>query len=103
MTGYALGPSEPRFSNESDQYRTAPHVAPCSRRSWPCGPRSNGWPKKKRIRCKSNDPTSGIKSCKIKGYSKKAGKHKLKATAVNGAGLSSKATLKYRVTGGKGK
>jgi hypothetical protein len=60
-------------------------------------------PKKKRIKCKSTDKTSGIKSCRIKGYSKRAGRHKLKATAVNGAGLSSKATLKYKVKGGKGK
>jgi len=54
-------------------------------------------PAKKKIKCKSKDATSGLESCKISGYNTKPGKHKLKATAVDEAGLKSKTTLSYRV------
>lgn len=53
--------------------------------------------KKKVKKCKSRDATSGLKSCKVKGYSAKPGKHKLKATATDKAGLKAKRTVKYRV------
>ena len=62
------------------------------------GMRKNGpLPPKKKIKCKSKDATSGLKSCKIKGYSTKPGKHTLKATATDKAGLKSKSKLKYEV------
>jgi subtilisin family serine protease len=54
-------------------------------------------PALRRIHCKASDHTSGIFSCKITGYSRKAGKHRLTATATNGAGLRSRRTLTYRV------
>lgn len=54
-------------------------------------------PPKRKIKCKSSDATSGLDSCKIKGYSQKPGRHKLKATATDVAGLTSKSKFKYRV------
>ena len=57
----------------------------------------NDLPKKKKVRCKSTDSVSGISKCKVKGFSTKAGKHTLKATATNGAGLTGTAKLKYEV------
>ncbi len=54
-------------------------------------------PKKKRIRCRSKDRTSGLASCRIKGYSRKTGKHTLVARATDKAGLSSVRKLRYRV------
>lgn len=53
--------------------------------------------KKKVKKCKAKDATSGIESCKVKGYDTKPGKHKLKATATDRAGLKSKASLTYTV------
>jgi len=54
-------------------------------------------PAKGKIKCRSRDATSGIKSCKIRGYSERPGKHKLRATATDRAGLKSKSALSYRV------
>jgi Subtilase family len=54
-------------------------------------------PKKKKVTCTASDPTSGITSCVITGFSKKKGKHTLTATATNGAGLTSTATFKYKI------
>lgn len=51
----------------------------------------------KKAKCKSKDKTSGLKSCKVKGFSKKPGAHKLKATATDKAGNKSKSTVKYKV------
>lgn len=60
--------------------------------------RANQLPAKKKVKkCKSKDATSGLKSCKVRGYSAKPGKHRLKATATDRAGLKSKKSLKYRV------
>jgi hypothetical protein len=55
-------------------------------------------PPKSKVKCKSKDKTSGLKSCKIKGYSNKPGKHKLKATATDKAGLKSKSSLSYVIS-----
>jgi subtilisin family serine protease len=54
-------------------------------------------PALRKIHCSATDHTSGVDSCKITGYSRKAGKHKLTATATNDAGLKSRRTLTYRV------
>lgn len=54
-------------------------------------------PAKKKLRCKSKDKTSGLAKCKISGYSTKPGRHELKLTAVDKAGLKSKRTIKYVV------
>ena len=59
-------------------------------------PRNRMLPPKKKIKCKSKDKTSGLAKCKISGYSTKPGKHKLKAVAIDKAGLKSKKkTIKY--------
>ena len=50
-----------------------------------------------KLRCKSTDATSGIASCTLKGYSRKPGKHTVRATATDNAGLTSKSKLKYKV------
>lgn len=69
----------------------------------PSKPRITGFkpgkplPPKSKVRCKSKDKTSGLKSCKVKGYSSAPGKHRLKATATDRAGLKSKASLTYTV------
>jgi Subtilase family/PASTA domain len=54
-------------------------------------------PKKSRITCTATDPTSGFAGCTFTGYSSKQGAHKLRATAANGAGLTSSGTLSYKV------
>jgi hypothetical protein len=54
-------------------------------------------PKRSKIKCSSSDPTSGVSSCAVKGYSSRLGKHTLTATATNGAGLSASRKLKYKV------
>ena len=54
-------------------------------------------PKARAVGCTAADPTSGVGSCKIAGYATRLGRHKLTATAVNGAGLTSTATLTYTV------
>ena len=56
-------------------------------------------PKKSKVNCTATDPTSGITSCAVSGYSAKPGKHKLTATATNGAGLTATSTLTYTVLG----
>jgi hypothetical protein len=55
-------------------------------------------PPKSKVKCKSSDATSGLDSCKIKGYKKSKGKHTLKLTATDKAGNKSKAKVKYKVT-----
>jgi subtilisin family serine protease len=55
-------------------------------------------PVKSKVKCKAKDPTSGIKSCKVKGVKTTKGTHTLKATAINGAGLKTKATFTYTIT-----
>jgi subtilase family protein len=55
-------------------------------------------PRRSRIRCRASDPTSGVSRCWISGYSRRAGRHVLRATAVNRAGLSSVKKLRYSVT-----
>jgi hypothetical protein len=60
--------------------------------------RASQLPSAKKVKkCKSKDKTSGLKSCKVKGFSTKPGKHKLKATATDKAGLKSKKTVSYEV------
>jgi hypothetical protein len=54
-------------------------------------------PPQNSIACSASDPTSGVDSCAVGGYSSARGQHTLTATAVNGAGLSSTATLGYTV------
>ena len=49
------------------------------------------------IGCTSSDPTSGVTGCAVGGFSAALGPHTLTATASNGAGLSSTATLAYTV------
>lgn len=56
-------------------------------------------PKRSKIKCRSKDATSGLASCKVKGYSKKPGKHTLVATATDKAGLKAVKKLKYKVVG----
>jgi Subtilase family len=56
-------------------------------------------PKKSNVKCTATDPTSGLTSCAVSGYSSKPGKHKLTATATNGAGLTATKTLSYTVLG----
>ena len=54
-------------------------------------------PRARAIRCAASDPTSGVTGCTVTGYSTRPGPHTLTATATNGAGLTSTATLSYRV------
>lgn len=54
-------------------------------------------PPKGRIRCRSKDDTSGLASCRITGYSRKAGRHTLVAKASDRAGLSATSKLRYTV------
>jgi Subtilase family len=54
-------------------------------------------PPKGKLKCKSTDATSGVASCTLKGYSRKPGKHTVRATATDNAGLTSKSKLKYKV------
>ena len=59
---------------------------------------AGGLPAAKKVKkCKSKDKASGLKSCKVRGFSDKPGKHELKATATDKAGLTSKTTLSYTV------
>jgi len=54
-------------------------------------------PRASAVRCTASDPTSGVTRCFVAGFSGRSGAHALTATAVNGAGLSSTTTLRYRV------
>ncbi len=54
-------------------------------------------PKAKAIACRSFDSASGVIGCSVTGFSARLGKHTLTATATNGAGLTSTATLGYVV------
>ena len=55
-------------------------------------------PAKNQVRCKAKDPTSKVVRCTIKGFKMTKGTHTLKATAVNGAGLKTKATFTYTIS-----
>ncbi len=50
-----------------------------------------------RVACSATDPTSGVDSCAISGFSRRPGSHTVGATATNDAGLQSTATLTYKV------
>jgi Subtilase family len=54
-------------------------------------------PGRSRVRCTATDPTSGVDSCRVSGFSRRPGRHTLKAVATNDAGLASTAQLRYRV------
>ena len=49
------------------------------------------------IGCTASDPTSGVSGCAVSGHSSALGTNTLTATATNGAGLTSTATLAYTV------
>ncbi len=49
------------------------------------------------VGCMSSDLTSGVTSCAVNGFSTALGAHTLTATATNGAGLTSTASLAYTV------
>jgi hypothetical protein len=55
-------------------------------------------PPARRIKCKSRDAHSRLKSCKVKGYKRTLGRHKLKAVATDKAGNKRTSTLTYTVT-----
>ena len=46
---------------------------------------------------RASDPTSGVTGCTVSGHGAALGPHTLTATATNGAGLTSTATLAYTV------
>jgi hypothetical protein len=50
-----------------------------------------------RPKCRSKDRTSGIDSCKVKGFSTSRGQHRLKAVATDKAGNHSVSKISYRV------
>jgi hypothetical protein len=54
-------------------------------------------PKLSSIHCNASDPTSGIASCALSGFSRSRGSHKLTATATDGAALTSTKSLTYKV------
>ncbi len=54
-------------------------------------------PGRSRVRCTATDPTSGVDSCRVSGFSRRPGTHTLTAVATNDAGLTSTARLRYRV------
>lgn len=54
-------------------------------------------PSAARVRCVATDPTSGVDSCVISGFSRRPGRHTLTATATNDAGLQSQSKLRYTV------
>jgi hypothetical protein len=54
-------------------------------------------PKRSAVRCNASDPTSGITSCALSGFSKGRGSHKLTASATDGAALTSTKSLTYKV------
>jgi hypothetical protein len=58
-------------------------------------------PGPRKLRCHASDPTSGVASCRITGYSRKRGTHHLTITAVNAAGLRSRRTVSYTVAKGR--
>jgi len=49
------------------------------------------------VKCAAVDPTSGVDSCTVAGYSSAFGSHTLTATATNDAGVTSSSTLIYKV------
>ncbi len=64
----------------------------------PSKPKLKGKPSRRhKPRCKAKDKTSGIAKCKVRGYSRKPGRHTLKLIATDRAGLKSKRKVRYRV------
>ena len=55
-------------------------------------------PVRSEVGCKAKDPVSGIERCSVKGLGTSVGTHTLSATAVNGAGLRTRATFTYTIT-----
>jgi hypothetical protein len=56
-----------------------------------------GLPARGTLKCRSRDRTSGLASCRIKGYSRSPGRHTLKAIATDRAGLRSISRVPYSV------
>jgi hypothetical protein len=54
-------------------------------------------PKASKLRCTATDAGSGVIGCKVSGFKKGPGKHKLKGTATNDAGLTRTRTITYVV------
>jgi hypothetical protein len=54
-------------------------------------------PAGRNVGCRADDATSGVASCVVRGFSRKAGRHRLRAVATDESGLSSSATLTYRI------
>jgi hypothetical protein len=54
-------------------------------------------PKASAVHCTAVDPTSGIAGCTVTGYGTGFGAHTLRATATDGAGLTTTATLRFTV------
>jgi hypothetical protein len=50
-----------------------------------------------KVHCSATDTASGVVSCTISGLAKTAGKHTVKGTATNDAGLSASGTISYTV------
>jgi hypothetical protein len=55
-------------------------------------------PARGRVHCTATDATSGVDSGAVSGYSSRPGTHTLTATATNDAGLTSRSTLRFKVT-----
>jgi hypothetical protein len=56
-----------------------------------------GLPARGKLKCRSRDRTSGLASCRIKGYSKRPGKHTLRAIATDRAGLRAVTRVPYTI------
>jgi hypothetical protein len=54
-------------------------------------------PPKAKLKCKSTDATSRVATCTLRGYSRKPGKHTIRATATDNAGLTARSKLRYEV------
>jgi hypothetical protein len=54
-------------------------------------------PKRSAVKCGASDPTSGLATCAVTGYSAGFGRHKLAAVATNEAGLTTTTKLTYSV------
>ncbi len=72
---------------------TAPRSAGIAARRYSVGRA----PRARNVRCTASDPTSGVTSCVVSGYSTRRGRHTITATATNAAGLTSKTRLSYSV------
>ena len=54
-------------------------------------------PPKRKLKCKSADATSAVATCTLRGYSRRPGKHTVRATATDNAGLTARSKLRYKV------